>query len=89
MSHLVSDLGHQPRGATVIFNLSGSEANVFLVDSTNYSNYKHGRQYRYFGGHTKKSPVRIAVPNASHWFAVVDTGGFGGRVSANIDVLKP
>jgi Domain of unknown function (DUF1883) len=45
--YVYRDLGYQQRGARVEATLSGNAANVFLVDSSNYSNYRAGRSYRY------------------------------------------
>jgi len=37
------DLGILKRGAVVVVQLSGNAANVQLMDSTNFSNYKRGK----------------------------------------------
>ena len=55
-------------------------ANVRLLDSSNYSNYKNGRRHRYYGGYVKKSPYRIIVPNSGHWYITIDLGGYSGTV---------
>jgi len=44
-----SDLGHRSPGDIVEVTLSGSAANVMLLDSSNFSAYKSGRQFRYVG----------------------------------------
>lgn len=81
------DLRQQPRGATVEVTLQGNAANVFLVDSSNFSSYKAGRRYRYYGGHATRSPVRLTVPNSGHWYLVIDYGGLPGRGRASVRVL--
>jgi predicted type IV restriction endonuclease len=63
-------------------------ANVLLMDSANYGNYSQGRDYRYFGGYSTKSPVRLAVPRAGHWHVVVDLGGGAGQVRASTRLLS-
>ena len=35
--------------------LQGNAANVQLLDSSNFNNYRNGRQYRYIGGLAKKN----------------------------------
>ncbi len=55
-------------------------ANVFLVDSSNFSAYRNGRQYRYYGGQARRSPVRLAVPRTGHWYLVLDLGGYPGSI---------
>lgn len=42
------DFGHLEKGRIVEVKLSGA-ANVRLMDSTNYSNYKKNRKHRYYG----------------------------------------
>lgn len=50
-------------------------ANVYLVDSTNYSRYTSGQRYDYFGGHYTKTPVTISVQGAGRWYLIVDNNG--------------
>ena len=68
------DFGHLERGRIVEVQLSAA-ANVRLMDSTNYSNYKNGRRHRYYGGYVTRSPYRITVPNSGHWYLTIDLGG--------------
>jgi hypothetical protein len=63
-------------------------ANVLLIDPANYHEYNHGRNYRYYGGYTTKSPVRLAVPRAGRWHVVVDLGGGAGQVRASASLLS-
>lgn len=79
------------------FNLSSGDvvevtldkqANVRLLDSSNYSSYRNGREHRYYGGLAKVSPIRIAAPHAGHWHLVVDLGGYAGTVKASVSVVK-
>jgi hypothetical protein len=64
------------------------QANVRLLDSANFSQYKNGKQHRYYGGLAKQSPIQIAAPHAGHWHLVVDLGGYGGTVRASAQVIK-
>ena len=57
-------LGSQQRGNVVEVTLSGSAANVRLLDSGNLRNFKAGRNHRYYGGLVKKSPTRLIIPHA-------------------------
>lgn len=79
------------------FNLSANDfvevtldgqANVRLLDDTNFSLYKSRKQHRYHGGLAKTSPVKIAAPHAGHWHVVIDLGGYGGTVRASAHVLQ-
>jgi hypothetical protein len=69
-------------GDVIEINLDHA-ANVLLLDSNNFSNYRSGRRYRYSGGFARRSPVRLQVPHEGHWYVVVDLGGLAGRVRAN------
>ena len=62
--------------------------NVLLMDSDNYDDYRHGRTYRYDGGHSTKSPVSLTIPKAGHWHVVVDLGGGAGEVRASARLLS-
>ena len=64
------------------------QANVRVLDSTNFALYKNGSQHRYFGGLAKESPVRIPVPHAGHWHVIVDLGGYAGTVRASAQITQ-
>lgn len=81
------DLGNRSSGDVIEVTLSGNAANVFLVDSSNFTSYKNGRRYSYYGGHATKSPVRLQVPRSGHWYAVIDLGGYGGQVRHSMRIL--
>lgn len=50
-------------------------ADVFLVDSINFRKYESGQDFKYFGGHYTKTPVRISVQGSGRWYLVVLGGG--------------
>jgi hypothetical protein len=87
MEHMYVDLGQLPRGAVVELHLSGSAANVWLMDSSTYSRYKRGNSVRAIGGHTKQSPVRLQTNHSGHWYAAADLGGYQGRLGLRARVL--
>ncbi|MFN0132225.1 MAG: DUF1883 domain-containing protein [Phycisphaerales bacterium] len=87
MNFLHTDLGSLRGGEIVEITLQGNAANVRLMDSSNFSSYKSGRQHRYIGGQAKRSPVRLQVPRSGHWHVAIDTGGYRGRVRAGVRVL--
>ena len=69
-------------------SLSGSAANVRLMDSSSFSSYRAGRQHRYFGGLAKQSPVRLAIPQSGHWHVTVDMAGLKGTVGSSARILN-
>jgi len=81
-----TDLGYRQRGEIVEITLS-SGANVRLMDSSNFSNYRSGRQHRYYGGLAKQSPIRLTIPNSGHWHVAVDMQGLRGSTRASVRVL--
>ncbi len=81
------DLGQLKAGQIVEVTLSGSAANVRLMDSSNLSNYKNGRGHRYIGGLVKRSPYRMQVPNSGRWHVTVDMNGLRGTARSTARVL--
>lgn len=81
------DLGNLSSGQIVEVTLSGSAANVRLMDSSNFSSFKAGRQHRYIGGLVKQSPYRMQVPSSGRWHVTVDMNGLRGTVRSSARVL--
>lgn len=86
MQFIHTDLGYRQKGEIVEIILT-SGANVRLMDSSNFSSYKSGRQHRYYGGLAKQSPVRLVIPNSGHWHVAVDMQGLRGSTRASVRVL--
>jgi len=82
------DLGQRSSGEIVEIIISGSAANVRLMDSSNYQSYKNGRQHRYIGGLAKSSPIRLQIPNSGHWYVTVDLQGLQGTVRSSMRILR-
>jgi hypothetical protein len=76
------DFGHSHQGDVIEVKISAN-ANVRILDATNFRAYSEGRPYRYLGGHYRQSPVRLAVPYSGHWHAVVDLQGLRGSVRSS------
>ena len=85
MSYLHSQVKTNP-GQAILVNLSGTEANVLVMDEHNFRNYQSRGQFTYFGGHFKRSPA-IVRPPAGDWNVVIDLGGFAGSVQAAVRVI--
>lgn len=81
------DLGYLDRGTVVEITLSGSAANVRLMDSSNFSSYRSGRQHRYYGGLITQSPVRLVVPNSGNWHVTVDMQGLRGTTRSAVRTI--
>ena len=81
------DLGNLDKGRMVEIILQGNAANVQLLDSSNFNNYRNGRQYRYIGGLAKKSPIRLQTTHSGHWHVAIDLRGMRGSVRSSVRVL--
>jgi hypothetical protein len=81
------DLGTLDGGRVVEVVLSGSAANVRLMDTSNFHNFRAGRRHRYSGGHATRSPVRLQIPHSGHWHVTVDLGEHRGTVRSGVRVL--
>lgn len=86
MNFLKYDLGNCQRGEIVEVTLSQG-ANVRLLTSAEFSNYKNGRRHRFIGGLAKRSPVRLQITHSGHWCVVVDMQGLRGSTSASVRKL--
>ena len=86
MQFIHNDLGQRKRGEIVEVTLT-SGANVRLMDSSNFNNYKKGRQHRYTGGLAKKSPLSLQIPSSGHWHLAVDMQGLRGSTKASVRIL--
>jgi hypothetical protein len=63
------------------------QANVRMLDETNFARYRRGERHSYYGGLATSSPVRLSPPHHGHWYVVVDLGGYRGYVRAAIYLL--
>ena len=64
------------------------QANVRVLDSSNFVAFRSGRRHSYVGGLAERSPIRLEAPRAGHWHVVVDLGGYAGGVRAGVRVLR-
>lgn len=80
------NLGHRDSGDVVVVSLSGSAANVRLLDSSNFQSYQAGRRHRYYGGLITRSPAEIPIPRSGVWHVVADMQGLGGQPRIGIQV---
>ena len=80
------DLGYLSGGEVVVVTLSGSAANVRLMDSSEFNSYRNGRRHSYYGGLAERSPVRLGVPHSGHWHVTIDFQGLRGTVRTSVHV---
>lgn len=87
MQFIQHNLGYRSGGEVVEVVLFGNAANVRLMDSSNFSSYKSGRQHRHYGGLARQSPIRLLIPHAGQWYVVVDMQGLPGSVRSSAHIL--
>ena len=64
------------------------QANVRLLDDTNFSTYRRGGRHTYHGGGlARQSPIRLVPPYPGRWHLVIDLGGYAGAVQASVRTL--
>jgi hypothetical protein len=85
MQHQKYDLGPLKKGSTVVVTLK-NQANVLLMDASNYRAYAQGRRATYQGGRATRSPLRLRVPRDGHWYVAIDLGGYAGTVRSSVRV---
>ncbi len=81
------NLGHRNQSDVVVVNISGNAANVRLLDSANFQNYKSGRRHNYYGGLMTQSPAEIPIPHSGSWNVAIDMQGLRGQSRASVTVV--
>ncbi|WP_262478529.1 DUF1883 domain-containing protein, partial [Acinetobacter bereziniae] len=79
MNFIQYDLGSRKSGEVIEVTLTAA-ANVRLMQSSDFNNYKNGRRHSYRGGLVTRSPYLIAIPSSGRWYLTVDMQGLRGRV---------
>ncbi len=65
------------------------KANVRLLDTLQYQKYRMGKPFGNTPGGKSEPPGReFRVQNKDVWHVIIDLGGKGGTVKAQVDVLK-
>jgi Domain of unknown function (DUF1883) len=80
------DLGSLDRGQIVEVSLNIA-ANVQLLDTANFNQYRSGGSFQYVGGRINRSPARLSVPTPGHWHLAIDLGGASGNLRSEVRVL--
>jgi hypothetical protein len=64
------------------------QSNVMLTDDGNFSNFKNGSKYTYFGGFFTHFPAFVFPPSSGYWNISIDLGaGYSGEYEYSINVL--
>ena len=63
------------------------QANVRMLDGSNFQRYRSGQKHTFYGGRATASPVVLRPPHSGRWHVVVDMGGYAGTVNASARVI--
>lgn len=63
--------------------------NVRLMTSGNYQRFTEMLDFKYLGGVAKKSPLRVTIPETSHWHLIVDCEGHHTLAESAVKMLPP
>ena len=74
-------------GGRIVVVSIDQQANVLLLDSSNYQSYCRGGAYRYHGGWRKASPVRLSIPHTGQWHIAIDLAGNSGTIRSSIQIV--
>jgi len=86
------DLGQQRAGSTAVITLRGTEANVHLIDASNFASFQRtGNARQAYGGGVRRGSsglVQIPIPLDGHWHVVAWLPpGLTGRVRMSARVI--
>ncbi|KXG86114.1 DUF1883 domain-containing protein [Agrobacterium bohemicum] len=82
------DLKELRTGAIIEVSLNAVN-NVRLMTSGNYQRFTEMLDFKYLGGVAKKSPVRVTIPETSHWHLIVDCEGHHTLAESAVKMLPP
>ena len=86
MNYLHYDYPYLSAGTTIEIKLD-KQANVRLLDDSNFQNYHNGLKYNFYGGLVTSSPFYLKVPFNGKWHLAIDLGGYAGAVNPIVNVL--
>ncbi len=72
---------------TIEVTLDG-QANVMLLDASNFEHYRNGEPFRYYGGLARESPAQLMPPHRGRWHLAVDLGGQPGTLRAGFRLVR-
>jgi hypothetical protein len=82
------DLKAQRAGTLIEISLSAVN-NIRLMTAANYHRFTERLDFKYVGGVSRKSPVKLTIPENAHWHVVVDMEGHHGLAESTVKVVAP
>lgn len=87
MANFLHDRQFLSAGDIAVLNCD-TQCNFMLLDDSNFSRYKMGSSYEYYGGFFQYFPARITVPRTTAWNVVVDLGGGSATIRHSISYIR-
>ena len=78
---------HELRAGTIIEVTLSAVNNVRLMTPSNFQRFKELLDFKYLGGVAKKSPIKLAIPEAGHWHLIVDMEGHHGLAESSVKLV--
>ena len=78
---------HLSAGDTVRLDCN-TQCNFMITTDSEFSSYRRGGPFRYFGGHFKMFPAFISVPHSDNWNITIDLGGGAANINYNLSVIR-
>lgn len=75
------------RAGTIIEVSLSAVNNVRLMTAPNFQRFTEMLDFKYLGGVAKKAPVRMTIPETSHWHLIVDMEGHNGLAESSVKML--
>jgi hypothetical protein len=75
------------RAGTIIEVSLSVVNNVRLMTSPNFQRFTEMLDFKYLGGVARKSPIRLTIPETSHWHMIVDMEGHHGLAESSVKML--
>ena len=65
-----------------------TQCNFIITTDSEFSSYKRGNTYKYYGGHFKYFPACITAPHSGYWNITIDLGGADSNIRYGIRIIK-
>lgn len=65
-----------------------TQCNFMLTTDTQFSSYRRGGRFQYYGGHFRYFPAQICVPHSDNWNVIIDLGGGRANIRYNLSYVR-
>ena len=65
-----------------------TQCNFMLTTDSDFSSYRRGAQFRYYGGHFTHFPAFITAPHSGNWNMTIDLAGGRANIRYNLNITR-